>query len=124
MDMFIQIRDGQPYEHPIIGSNFRAAFPDIDTNNLPPEFAKFERVEPPFVGIFETYEGCTYELIGGVYTDVHHVRSMTAEERTARIEAERAMPHPDGWVFNEAACIWVPPELDTSVPGSEPNVVG
>ena len=30
MRLFIQIRDGQPFEHPIIEDNFREAFPDID----------------------------------------------------------------------------------------------
>ena len=41
MELFIQIRNGQPFEHPIFGDNFRQAFPDVDVDNLPPEFARF-----------------------------------------------------------------------------------
>jgi hypothetical protein len=82
MELFIKIKDGQPFEHPIFGDNFRQVFPDVDTNNLPPEFAKFERVDRPEIGIYEIYQGVTYELVGNVYKDVHHTRAMTAEEKT------------------------------------------
>ena len=44
MELFIQIRDGLPFGHPIYGDNFRQAFPDVDLENLPPEFARFERI--------------------------------------------------------------------------------
>ena len=41
MELFIRIKDGEPFEHPIFGDNFRAAFPDIDSDNLPPDFVRF-----------------------------------------------------------------------------------
>jgi hypothetical protein len=47
MQCIIRIVDGQPFEHPIVMENFYTAFPHIDVNNLPPEFAKFERLSPP-----------------------------------------------------------------------------
>jgi len=86
MELFIRIKDGQPFEHPISGENFREAFPHIDVNNLPPEFAKFERVEHPKLGLWDFYEGVTYEWFGDVVKDVHHVREMTASE----VEIKRA----------------------------------
>jgi hypothetical protein len=89
MELFIQIRDGQPYEHPIMGDNFREAFPDIDVNNLPPEFARFERIPQPNISIFEVNEGVTYEFIDGVVHDVWHIRPMTPEERAPVEEMQR-----------------------------------
>ena len=83
MKLFIQIRDGKPYEHPIMESNFLEAFPDIDTNNLPQEFANFERVEQPSIGQYEVNEGVTYEWDNGIVKDVWHIRQMTDEEKTA-----------------------------------------
>lgn len=84
-ELYIQIRDGQPHEHPIFADNFRQAFPDIDVNNLPLDrFAKFIRVEPPTPGTYEVYEGATYQWVEGVVTDVHIVRPMTDEERAAK----------------------------------------
>jgi hypothetical protein len=82
MELFIQIRNGQPFEHPIFGDNFRQAFPDIDVDNLPPEFAKFERVERPMLGVYQAMiqDDPTYELVAGIWKDVWHVRDMTAEE--------------------------------------------
>lgn len=85
MELFIRIVDGQPFEHPIFEDNFRQAFPDVDVNNLPPEFARFERVAIPEIGLYEVYEGVSYELIDGVYKDVHHVRLMTDAEKEAKI---------------------------------------
>ena len=81
MELYIQIRDGQPYEHPIMGDNFCEAFPHIDINSLPPEFARFVRVPEPNIGLFQVNEGVTYELIDGVVHDVWHIRAMTSEER-------------------------------------------
>jgi hypothetical protein len=111
MELFIRIVDGKPFEHPIIGDNFRQAFPDVDTNNLPPEFARFERVAyPDVVGVYEVYEGVTYELGGDVYKDVYHFRPMTDAEKAAKIAEAQAQPHPDNFVFSEAVCRWLPPQ--------------
>jgi hypothetical protein len=80
MELFIQIRDGQPFEHPIFGDNFREAFPHIDVNNLPPEFARFERIEPQYnAGEFEVNE-VEYKFFGDVVRDVWYVRAKTEEE--------------------------------------------
>jgi hypothetical protein len=84
LELYIQIRNGQPHEHPIFADNFRAAFPGVDTENLPNTFAKFVRVDQPAIDPYEVYEGVTYQWFDGVVKDVHVVRSMTDEERTAK----------------------------------------
>ena len=113
-----------PFEHPIFEDNFRQAFPDVDVSNLPPEFARFERVERRRLGPYEVYEGVTYELIGGVYKDVHQIRAMSEEEKAQKIALMKSLDHPDGWVFSQDKCEWVAPEHDTSSSGSAPNVIG
>lgn len=124
MQLFIQIRNGVPFEHPILEENLRQAFPDVDVSNLPPEFAKFERVERRRLGPYEVYEGVNYEMVDGVYKDVHQIRAMTTVERAEKIALAMTFHHPDGWVFNEDKCEWVAPEHDTSSSGSAPNVIG
>jgi len=84
LELYIQIRDGQPHEHPIFADNFRAAFPGVDTDNLPDTFAKFIRVDAPVPDTYEVYEGVTYQWVDGVVKDVHSVRPMTDEERAAK----------------------------------------
>ena len=84
LELYIQIRDGQPHEHPIFAGNFRQAFPDVDTENLPNTFAKFIRVDAPVPDTYEVYEGVAYQWVDGVVKDVHNVRPMTDEERTAK----------------------------------------
>jgi hypothetical protein len=124
MELYIRILNGQPFEHPILGDNFRQAFPEIDVTNLPPEFAKFERIVRPRLGVYEVYEGVTYELDGGAYKDVHHVRQMTEQERAEKIATVMAVEHPADWVFDKTKCDWVPPSADTTTSGNEPNVIG
>lgn len=124
MKLFIRIVDGMPFEHPIIEENFCQVFPDVDINNLPPEFARFERIELPRIKPYEVYEGTTYELDKDCYKDVHHIRSMTDEERAIKINQMMDYPHPDDWIFSEERCEWVPQSLNTGVAGSAPNVIG
>lgn len=114
MELFIQIRDGQPFQHPIFGENFREAFPHIDVNNLPPEFARFERVERPIIGVYEVLESeePTYELIDGVYKDVWRKRDMTVEEKSTKqneIKLSWSLNGFASWVFNEEYCQFIPP---------------
>ena len=122
MELFIRVKDGQPFEHPIFGDNFCQAFPNIDVNNLPPEFARFERVERPTLGLYEVMvsEEPTYELIDGVYKDVWHKRDMTAEEREATKQVAiqtaktvwAARPQSENWsawVLNEETFRYEPP---------------
>lgn len=112
MDLFIRVVDGAPFEHPIFGDNFRDAFPNVDTNNLPPTFARFVRIERPVIGVYEVCDSCTYEWDGDIVTDVHHVRAMTTEEKTAKQDEAKAIWAENGypsWVFNEETCSFVPP---------------
>lgn len=112
MKLFIRIKDGQPFEHPILGDNFRQAFPHVDINNPPPEFARFERVAPPVTCVYEVYEGVTYEWVDGIVKDVHHVRAMTAEEKTAKQNAVKSAWAENGfasWMFDEETCSFKQP---------------
>jgi hypothetical protein len=85
LELYIQIRNGQPHEHPIFADNFKLAFPDVNINDLPADqFAKFIRVEAPMPDTYEVYEGVTYQWVDGVVKDVHSVRPMTDEERAAK----------------------------------------
>lgn len=115
MELFIRIKDGQPFEHPLIADNFFAVFPHVDPNNLPPEFAKFERVPLPDVTVYEVYEGTTYEWFDGIVKDVHHVRDMTEEEKINTQNRAKEIWQQDGgfasWIFNEETC-----SFDSPVP--------
>jgi|TARA_R110000824_G_scaffold376433_1_gene567562 hypothetical protein len=113
MELYIRIQDGAPFEHPILGDNFRQAFPDIDTNNLPPEFASFTRVDPPILGVYELYD-TEYQLQeDGSYMDVHSTRDMSDAEKTAKqdeVKANWEVNGFDSWTFNEDTCEFDPPE--------------
>lgn len=112
MNLYIQIKNGQPFEHPIMGDNLIQAFPDIDLNNLPPEFARFERIAIPLLNVYEIFEGTTYEWDNGIVKDVHHIRPMTLEEKTEKQNMMKRGWQVNGfpsWVFNEETCFFDPP---------------
>lgn len=81
MNLYIEIENGQPKNHPALEENLLQAF-----GSVPDNWISFIRVEQPVIGIYEIYDGVTYELIEGSYTDVHHVRQMTEEEKTELVE--------------------------------------
>jgi len=111
MRCFIRVEDGKPVEHPIIEQNFVDSFPHIDIDNLPPEFANFIRIAPPIPGVYEVYEGVTYEWNGSAFTDVHHIRPMTEEEKNVKIEEAKSRKPEDhvniSWRFDEEQCQWI-----------------
>lgn len=150
MELFIQIKDGQPFEHPIFGDNFRLAFPDLDTDNLPAEFARFERVICPSL-VYATLNNPdpTYQWVDGIVKDVWNITPMTAEEITNKQNAVKQYWATNGfasWTFDETTCSFNPPTpyptdgndyhwdeesrswLEGAQPmnqsGSEPNVIG
>ena len=93
MKFYIKIENGQPIQHPHIEENMISAYPEVDLNNLPSNWAKFERVACPSVGFYEM-PVCTYEWVGNVVKDVWTTRPMTTEERAAK-DAEEGP-----WVAN------------------------
>lgn len=108
MELYIRIVDGQPFEHPIFGDNFREAFPEIDTNNLPSEFARFERVPMPSL-VYATLNNPnpSYQWVDGIIKDVWDITQMTQEEKDAKIaNTYKAFP---SWVFDEPNCKYIAP---------------
>ena len=104
LELYIQIRDGQPHEHPIFADNFKMAFPDVNVDELPADrFAKFIRVEAPVPSTYEAHDGVTYQWFDGVVKDVHNVRPMTDEERAAKTAELEALAN-DVKMANIAFC--------------------
>jgi len=113
MNLYIQLQNGEPVNHPIMEENLRQAFPEMDLNNLPETFARFERIAPTMLGVYEISEGATYEWVDGVVKDVHHRRAMTPEERTAKQDAAKDEWQQNNgfasWIFNDEKCIFEAP---------------
>jgi hypothetical protein len=109
MELYIQIRNGQPFEHPIFGDNFRHAFPGIDVDNLPPEFAVFQRVPQNVTpGPFEVAE-VSYQWFDTIVKDVWSVRPMTDQEKATKIaEYQSNKPFPS-WTLDETTLTYSAP---------------
>ena len=86
MNLFIQIENDQPINHPAFENNLIEAF-----GNVPDDWAKFIRVKRPLPGLYEVLESDQpiYQKIDGIWTDVWLIRPMT-EEEIATIDIEIA----------------------------------
>lgn len=70
--LFIRLENGQPVDHPILESNMRRAFPKMDLDNLPPNFAEFIRVHQPYPPRGKTIQhaNVSYQWVDGKVQDV------------------------------------------------------
>ena len=112
MELYIQIKDGMPYEHPAVEKNLLETF-----GQIPEGWEPFVRVSRPY-GLYKVFlqSDPTYEKVDGVWTDVWHYREMTAEEKATEIQAYKdhwdSLPNRDNfsaWSFDEATRAYVPP---------------
>lgn len=113
MNLYIRLENGQPVEHPIILKNLLAAYPEIDPNNIPGIFVKFQRVDCPEILPYKINEGVTYEWVDGIVTDVWHIRDMTDTEKTDFQDQLKSQWAETGgypsWIFNEELCMFEAP---------------
>jgi hypothetical protein len=112
MNLYIEIKDGSPINHPAFEDNLTQAF-----DSIPAHWQPFTRVERPLPGVYQVVpETAIYQKVNNVWADVWAVRDMTAEEKTAKQQAAKAdwasLPDRDNfsaWVFDEATCAYQPP---------------
>ena len=121
MSLVIQIRDGQPHEHPISIENFITAFPHLDVNNLPSNFAKFERVPRPIEGPYEELIGLSYQWVGNMVKDVWEMRQFSEQEIIDKQNFVKArfaelFPNVLSWTFDETRCGFVCPVPYPQIP--------
>jgi hypothetical protein len=110
MKLFIQIREGQPYEHPVMEANMKQLFPAHDLETAPDGFAKFTRVAQPIIGAYEKFDdslgqdGCTYDSDDEGFKDVWHIVPLSETEKAEKIATtKQESPYPS-WIFHEPDC--------------------
>jgi len=121
MNLYIQIDNGQPINHPAFEDNLIEAFGLIPENWEP--FIRVERPKPKTYEVFVNMNP-TYQKIDGVWTDVWSLRDMTDEEKASKQQAVKddfnSKPYANNfssWTFDETICEYVPPvPLPTNPP--------
>lgn len=112
MNLYIKLSNNKPIDHPYTEENLRSAYPDVDLENLPPDWAKFIRVQRPKLGPYEVAE-VFYEWDGDVIKDTWYVYPMSDEEKKAKQERVKQSwkedNGPENWIFDEERCVHVPP---------------
>ena len=111
MNLYIQLIDNQPANHPILKENLLQIFPDIDLENNT-DYAKFERVQKPLQGPYTKSITGHYEFVGSVVKDIWVEEVMSAAEQLEKqnsVKAEWQQVGFTSWIFNEETCDFDPP---------------
>lgn len=112
MQLYIKLLDNKPIDNPIVRENMLTAYPSVDLENLPHDWAEFVRVAAPKLGPYEVTESF-YEWVGDVIKDVWYVYPMSPEEKAAKQDRVKRNYIADGgfsnWLFDEEKCCHVTP---------------
>lgn len=111
MELYIQVVNNQPVNHPIIKENLLQVFPNIDLENST-DYVKFERVQKPSEGPYVKSITSHYEFVGDVVKDVWVEEMMSAAEILEKQNQVKAAWEQNGfasWTFNEETCSFDPP---------------
>ena len=108
MNLYIQMQDEKPWQHPLLEDNVLQAWPGIDLNNLPSNLARFRRHRQPDANVLPVGDFqvpvCSYELApDGVYEDTWTVREMSDDERRVTTKARKNSVAADLVVLKEMA---------------------
>lgn len=111
MNFFIQIKDGNAYEHPIADWNLKMFYPDLDPLNPPEGFEKFNRTTPPEeIGKFQKVIAKEYIKLNGVWSDNWEIVDMTEQEKQEKIKfIKENFLFKETWKFDEENYEWIPP---------------
>lgn len=113
MNLYIEIENDLPKNHPALEENLLQAFGNVPNNWVP-----FERIAKPLVAVYEVFDDTQpeYLLVDGVYKDVWTPRPMDEAEKIAKQQREKdrwaSLPNRENftaWVFDEVTCSYIPP---------------
>lgn len=112
MKLYIRLKNGAPFEHPITEHNLLQSFPHIDLNNLPEYISIFEKTDPHITKVYETAD-LIYSVENNVVKERWSIRSMTDQEKKEKQDLVKKLwisLHPNSQcVFDEETCSFVPP---------------
>lgn len=127
MKLYIELKNGEPINHPMLQSNIEMIYPVMNLDNLPETLCEFVRVDKPTPKWDEVVEGPEYKMIDGICYDVWTVNKISDEKKQQMLDALAAsnpypswtvdtvnhnlippIPYPEegAWVWNEDTVSW------------------
>lgn len=112
--LYIRLKNGQPFEHPITQENLLLAFPGIDLQNLPEYISVFQKTNKPNnIGVYEIIENYYAISADRTVTEFWSTRPMTELEKQQKqiaVKTAWQLRNPYSlWIFNEETCQFDPP---------------
>jgi len=110
MNLYIQIKDGQPFQHPAFEDNLIQAFGEI-----PFDWEPFERLIRPILNPYQFIDEdqTTYVKVNNIWTDSIIINELSNAEKIERQNLIKSHwlnnPNFASWIFNEDTCDFEPP---------------
>jgi len=112
MKFYMRIENGEIVGYPMSDENLVKIIGEIDDENLPQDLLPVEKTDFT-VGVYEVYEGSTFEIQADKVVEKHLIRPMTDQEKTDRQNAVKLTwqntTNFANWNFSEERCQFVPP---------------
>jgi hypothetical protein len=119
MNLYIQIENGAPINHPALEENIFQVY-----GLIPNYWELFTRIKKPVPTIYQILDSNTptYAKVNGVWADVWPLRNMTAEEKATKqqavcdeFNAREQASNWSTWTMDEATCTMIPPITRPSI---------
>ena len=113
MNLYIQLKDAVPVNHPATEENLIQVF-----GSVPSDWVPFDRVNKPTPGLYQVLDSqeSTYGLVNGVWSDIWTLRDMIADEKAAAQQSVKdawvERPNAENftaWTYDEATNSYIPP---------------
>jgi len=108
MNLYIEIENNKPINHPYNESNLLMVYPGIDLDNSP-NFCKFIRVASPIPKWDEVVEGPEYKIIDGICYDVWTVNKISDESKQQMLNDLATQKPYISWTVDSDNYCFVPP---------------
>ena len=107
-DLFIKVENGNIIDHPVLKENLIQVF-----GCIPQNYQAFLKADSPVIGVYQNYNGVTYEFGEHGCIEVHHVSDMSLDEKIQKQnEVKEQWRQNEGfasWVFNDDFCVFEAP---------------
>lgn len=112
-NLYIQILNGEPINHPVFENNLIQAF-----TKIPPNWEPFSPTERPELGVYQLFHSNDFDYVkvDGVWTHTWNIIDMTQEQIDSKQnDVKKRWSSQDNyfnfttWNFNEELCMYEPP---------------
>ena len=109
MNLYIKVENNLPVNYPMVLENILMIYSDFNIETKSHGFIKYKQNPAPYVDEPYLVIEQVLEIIDNECVEKYRVRSMTAQEKTDKINSMDASKPYASWILDTETCRWKPP---------------